>query len=298
MAVGLANDTSTAGQTLTQVATVWGIGLSVPIANRSLATETSINLHAWRSTRSRATSAGNPGTRSGSSSGRVSRSGTSARTCKRFVRSARKANQPPKPYARPRVYPHTLARLTTPEPSTCWSYRGVGAVARKPRRRLIHTSSRVASACQGDPSCFDEYCLQHRSSLRSPLQRQHWPRRSGGAHRNERRAGSSGRRRQPGAPGRKVPPARPAAKVPPDPREPPECKVQPHPSRTRHIRPGGGLHPVERRDVEPIIEYARSTTTGELFRIRRFPTGGVARVSASVAREPSSSIPRAVTSSR
>ena len=35
------------GQPLTQVATVPGIGLSVPIANRSLATETSINLHAW-----------------------------------------------------------------------------------------------------------------------------------------------------------------------------------------------------------------------------------------------------------
>jgi hypothetical protein len=47
MAVGLANDTSATGQTLTQVATVWGVGLSVPIANRSLATETSINLHAW-----------------------------------------------------------------------------------------------------------------------------------------------------------------------------------------------------------------------------------------------------------
>jgi hypothetical protein len=47
MGVGLANDVSTKGQSLTQVATVWGAGLSVPIANRSLATETSINLHAW-----------------------------------------------------------------------------------------------------------------------------------------------------------------------------------------------------------------------------------------------------------
>jgi hypothetical protein len=46
MGVGLAND-STANGSLTQVATVFGAGLSVPIANRSLATETSINLHAW-----------------------------------------------------------------------------------------------------------------------------------------------------------------------------------------------------------------------------------------------------------
>lgn len=47
LAEGLANDTSSSGQSLTQVATVAGLGLSVPIANRSLATETSINLHAW-----------------------------------------------------------------------------------------------------------------------------------------------------------------------------------------------------------------------------------------------------------
>lgn len=48
MVVGLPNaiGVTTANQ-LTQVATVTGIGLSVPIANRSLATETSINLHAW-----------------------------------------------------------------------------------------------------------------------------------------------------------------------------------------------------------------------------------------------------------
>jgi hypothetical protein len=47
MGVGLANDKDNAGNPATQVATVWGAGLSVPIANRSLATETSINLHAW-----------------------------------------------------------------------------------------------------------------------------------------------------------------------------------------------------------------------------------------------------------
>jgi hypothetical protein len=47
VAEGLANDKSASGDSLTQVATVAGIGLSVPIANRSLATETSINLHAW-----------------------------------------------------------------------------------------------------------------------------------------------------------------------------------------------------------------------------------------------------------
>ncbi len=47
MGVGLANDVSSTGHSLTQLATVTGVGLSVPIANRSLATETSINLHAW-----------------------------------------------------------------------------------------------------------------------------------------------------------------------------------------------------------------------------------------------------------
>jgi hypothetical protein len=47
MGVGLANDVSRSGHSLTQLATVTGVGLSVPIANRSLATETSINLHAW-----------------------------------------------------------------------------------------------------------------------------------------------------------------------------------------------------------------------------------------------------------
>lgn len=49
MVVGLPNATAAGknGNALTQVATVTGVGLSVPIANRSLATETSINLHAW-----------------------------------------------------------------------------------------------------------------------------------------------------------------------------------------------------------------------------------------------------------
>lgn len=47
MAEGLANDKDSLGNSLTQVAIVTGVGLSVPIANRSLATETSINLHAW-----------------------------------------------------------------------------------------------------------------------------------------------------------------------------------------------------------------------------------------------------------
>jgi hypothetical protein len=47
MGVGLANDVDASNHSLTQVATVFGAGLSVPIANRSLATETSINLHAW-----------------------------------------------------------------------------------------------------------------------------------------------------------------------------------------------------------------------------------------------------------
>jgi hypothetical protein len=47
MGVGLPRDQSTSGQPLTQIAAVSGVGLSVPIANRSLATETSVNLHAW-----------------------------------------------------------------------------------------------------------------------------------------------------------------------------------------------------------------------------------------------------------
>jgi hypothetical protein len=47
LTVGLANDTSASGKSLTQIATVGGLGLSVPIANRALAAETSVNLHAW-----------------------------------------------------------------------------------------------------------------------------------------------------------------------------------------------------------------------------------------------------------
>jgi hypothetical protein len=47
LTVGLANDTSATGKSLTQIATVMGVGLSVPIANRALAAETSVNLHAW-----------------------------------------------------------------------------------------------------------------------------------------------------------------------------------------------------------------------------------------------------------
>jgi hypothetical protein len=47
LGVGLANDQSPTGHSLSEVGVVTGIGLSVPIANRSLATETSVNLHAW-----------------------------------------------------------------------------------------------------------------------------------------------------------------------------------------------------------------------------------------------------------
>lgn len=47
MAIGLANDTSTTGQPLTEIGAVAGFGLSVPIANRSTPTQAAINLHAW-----------------------------------------------------------------------------------------------------------------------------------------------------------------------------------------------------------------------------------------------------------
>jgi hypothetical protein len=47
MTEGLPASQANNGSSLTAVATVTGLGLSVPIANRSLATETSINLHAW-----------------------------------------------------------------------------------------------------------------------------------------------------------------------------------------------------------------------------------------------------------
>ena len=46
--VGLAPiDTSSQGQSLTAVALVAGVGLGVPIANRALVSQASINLHAW-----------------------------------------------------------------------------------------------------------------------------------------------------------------------------------------------------------------------------------------------------------
>jgi hypothetical protein len=47
MAIGLANDKSSTGESLTQVGAVAGLGLSVPIANRSTPTQASINLHCW-----------------------------------------------------------------------------------------------------------------------------------------------------------------------------------------------------------------------------------------------------------
>jgi hypothetical protein len=47
MLVGLPNSVANNQTSLTQVSVVTGLALSVPIANRSLATETSINLHAW-----------------------------------------------------------------------------------------------------------------------------------------------------------------------------------------------------------------------------------------------------------
>ena len=47
LTVGLANDMSASGKSLTQIATVAGVSLTVPIANRALAAETSVNLHAW-----------------------------------------------------------------------------------------------------------------------------------------------------------------------------------------------------------------------------------------------------------
>jgi hypothetical protein len=47
MAIGITNDKSTTGASLTEVGAVAGIGLSVPIANRSTPTQASINLHGW-----------------------------------------------------------------------------------------------------------------------------------------------------------------------------------------------------------------------------------------------------------
>ncbi len=47
MAIGLANATGDTGQSLTQVGAVFGLGISVPIANRASPTQASINLHGW-----------------------------------------------------------------------------------------------------------------------------------------------------------------------------------------------------------------------------------------------------------
>lgn len=47
LVAGLANSRSETGQSLTQVGAVIGIGVSVPIANRSAVTQASINVHAW-----------------------------------------------------------------------------------------------------------------------------------------------------------------------------------------------------------------------------------------------------------
>jgi hypothetical protein len=47
LVMGLANSSSATGKSLTQVGGVLGLGVSVPIANRSSAVEASISLHAW-----------------------------------------------------------------------------------------------------------------------------------------------------------------------------------------------------------------------------------------------------------
>jgi hypothetical protein len=47
LVIGLANSQSQTGESLTQIGAVVGLGVSVPIANRSAATQASINLHAW-----------------------------------------------------------------------------------------------------------------------------------------------------------------------------------------------------------------------------------------------------------
>jgi hypothetical protein len=47
MVLGLANSTSTSGQSLTEVGIPVGLGLSVPFANRLAFTQASINLHGW-----------------------------------------------------------------------------------------------------------------------------------------------------------------------------------------------------------------------------------------------------------
>jgi hypothetical protein len=47
MAFGLTGDTSTSGQTLTQVGFVLGAGITIPIAGAGSPLQASINLHAW-----------------------------------------------------------------------------------------------------------------------------------------------------------------------------------------------------------------------------------------------------------
>jgi hypothetical protein len=47
MAFGLTNSKSTTGESLTQIGAVAGLGLSVPISNRSSAAAAAINLHGW-----------------------------------------------------------------------------------------------------------------------------------------------------------------------------------------------------------------------------------------------------------
>ena len=91
MLVGLPDDQSVSGASLTQVSTVAGLALSVPIANRSLATETSINLHACSSTRSPAQSRASPAHPSDSCSAQHFHFGNVlARTCERTGSSPRR----------------------------------------------------------------------------------------------------------------------------------------------------------------------------------------------------------------
>jgi hypothetical protein len=47
LVIGLANSQSQTGESLTQIGAVVGLGVAVPIANRSSVTQASINLHAW-----------------------------------------------------------------------------------------------------------------------------------------------------------------------------------------------------------------------------------------------------------
>lgn len=47
MVIGLANSTSTTGQSLTEVGIPLGLGLSIPIANRLSAAQAAINVHGW-----------------------------------------------------------------------------------------------------------------------------------------------------------------------------------------------------------------------------------------------------------